>query len=137
MARDAYHMAVRHALEKQSWTITHDPYELNFGSSDYKIDLGAENLFAAEQGDKFIAVEIKSFLGRSLTHQLHEAVGQYFNYRVLLEKADAKRIIFLAVPDVVYNRLFSLPFARLIQEKMQLKLLVFSPETEEVVQWIE
>ena len=28
MARDIYHKAVRHALEQDGWTITHDPYPL-------------------------------------------------------------------------------------------------------------
>ncbi len=27
-AKDKYHQQVRHALEKEGWTITHDPYML-------------------------------------------------------------------------------------------------------------
>jgi len=29
-AKDKFHLAARHALEKDGWTITHDPYVLNF-----------------------------------------------------------------------------------------------------------
>jgi hypothetical protein len=28
MAKDIYHQAVRNALEKEGWTITHDPFRI-------------------------------------------------------------------------------------------------------------
>ncbi|TYQ24850.1 hypothetical protein PseudUWO311_17705 [Pseudanabaena sp. UWO311] len=31
MAKDLYHDHVKHALEKDGWEITHDPYELRVG----------------------------------------------------------------------------------------------------------
>ena len=31
MARDKYHAQVRIALEKEGWTITHDPYFIRLG----------------------------------------------------------------------------------------------------------
>jgi len=62
MAKDLYHNAVRHGLERKGWTITHDPLEIDFGEVLLKIDLGAEQLIAAEKQDEKIAVEIKSFL---------------------------------------------------------------------------
>ena len=61
MARDKYHSVVRVALEKAGWTITDDPFVINVGTTDLQIDLGAERLLAAEQGNERIAVEIKVF----------------------------------------------------------------------------
>lgn len=42
-----YHKVVRHALEKEGWTITHDPLKLDAQGHNIKIDLGAEKLIAA------------------------------------------------------------------------------------------
>lgn len=70
MAKDIYHNAVRTALEKDGWTITHDPYNIVEKDSniDYEIDLGAEKLLGAERGAEKIAVEVKSFLKTSIAH---------------------------------------------------------------------
>ena len=43
---DIYHDAVRHALEKDGWTITHDPLTVSVGGRDVYVDLGL--VFAAE-----------------------------------------------------------------------------------------
>jgi hypothetical protein len=60
-ARDKFHAAVRIALEKQQWKITDDPLQLEVGGTKFEIDLGAEQLLAAEKGEEKIAVEIKTF----------------------------------------------------------------------------
>src|SRR3954463_401373 len=64
-AKDHYHDCVKNALIKDGWVITHDPLRLPWGKKDLYVDLGAEQLLAAEKGEVRIAVEIKSFLGRS------------------------------------------------------------------------
>jgi hypothetical protein len=75
-ARDIYHNAVRNALIKDGWKITHDPYPLSFGFRDVFVDIGAERLIAAERGSEKIAVEIKTFLGASEIRDFELAVGQ-------------------------------------------------------------
>ena len=86
-ARDQYHQTVRQALEKDGWTITHDPYRLKLARKKYLyIDLGAEQLIAAEKDIQKIAVEIKSFRSASDMKDLEEAVGQFVLYEHLLKK---------------------------------------------------
>jgi hypothetical protein len=41
-ARDLFHNAVRNALQKEGWNITHDPLTIKFGKDKLSIDLGAE-----------------------------------------------------------------------------------------------
>ena len=53
-ARDVYHAAVRAALIKDGWTITHDPYTMTFGQRAVFVDLGAERVIAAEKGSEEI-----------------------------------------------------------------------------------
>jgi len=62
-AKDLFHDCVRHALIHDGWTITHDPLRLNWGGKDLYVDLGAEQLMAAEKSGQRIAVEVKSFVG--------------------------------------------------------------------------
>jgi len=76
-AKDIYHDTVRNALLKDGWTITDDPLRLVYGRQDVFVDLGAEKLIAAEKGSRKIAVEIKSFSGRSEVADLEKALGQY------------------------------------------------------------
>lgn len=40
-ARDLFHEAVKNALKKEEWVITHDPLEIQFEEVKLKIDLGA------------------------------------------------------------------------------------------------
>ena len=68
--RDVYHTAVRNALVKDGWIITHDPYTFTFGLRNLFVDLGAEWPIAAEKGGRKIAVEIKSFGSPSEVHDL-------------------------------------------------------------------
>jgi hypothetical protein len=65
--------------------VTDDPLELELEEITVKIDLGAERLIAAERGEEKIAVEIKSFIGTSAINDFHTALGQFLNYRIMLE----------------------------------------------------
>lgn len=48
-ARDVFHDAVIHALEREEWQITHDPYLIYYELGKMYIDLGAEKVLAAEK----------------------------------------------------------------------------------------
>src|SRR5437899_10425944 len=80
-AKDIYHDDVRSALIKDGWTITDDPFRLRWGKKDYYVDLGAEEVIAAEMSGRRIAVEVKSFVGPSIVDDMEKALGQYLIYR--------------------------------------------------------
>jgi hypothetical protein len=134
-ARDVFHDAVKNALVKDGWTITHDPLALSFGGVDLYIDLGAEKVIAAEREGQRIAVEIKSFSGPSLVSDFHTALGQFLNYRLALEVQDPERHLYLAVPFDAHTTFFTLPFAQSAIHRYQLKLLVYDGQSEEITQW--
>jgi hypothetical protein len=73
-AKDLFHEAVRRALEKEQWVITDDPLKIEIGGAKLEIDLGAEQILAAERAGKKIAVEIKSFLSDSPITDYHAAL---------------------------------------------------------------
>ncbi|MGL4375427.1 MAG: XisH family protein [Microcoleaceae cyanobacterium] len=136
MAKDLFHDAVRRGLEKERWTVTDDPLELELEEITVKIDLGAERLIAAERGEEKIAVEIKSFIGTSAISDFHTALGQFLNYRIMLEVNEPDRLLYLAVPRETYQTFFQSRFAKIAIARHQLKLIVYEPITEEVIQWI-
>lgn len=136
-ARDSFHDTVKQALIADGWTITADPLRVPFLGIDMYIDLGAEKLIAAEKENKRIAVEIKSFRGTSFLAQFHMAVGQFVNYRVALESQEPDRMLYLAVPLDTFTSSFAMPFALAVQQRNEIRLIVFDPEKKAVTQWIE
>ncbi|MDY7023019.1 MAG: XisH family protein [Cyanobacteriota bacterium] len=135
-AKDKFHAVVRVALEKEQWKITDDPLRLEVGGTKFEIDLGAEQLLAAERGTEKIAVEIKTFLSDSLLTDYHIALGQFLNYRLALEISEPTRTLYLAVPVNAYETFFKREFAQISVEKYQLKLIIYNPIQEVIVQWI-
>ncbi|WP_017306518.1 XisH family protein [Spirulina subsalsa] len=135
-ARDIFHEAVKRALLKDRWQITDDPLELEWEEVTVKIDLAAERLIAAEREHEKIAVEIKSFISSSAISDFHTALGQFLNYRIMLEVNEPQRELYLAVPIDAYESFFQSRLAQVAVERNQVKLLVYDPVFEEVVQWI-
>lgn len=79
MAKDLFHTNVKTALEKDGWKITEDPLRVPIDGTHLEVDLAAEVVLGAERGGEKIAVEVKSFLGKSFMHNFHEAIGQYLD----------------------------------------------------------
>ncbi len=134
-ARDKVHEAVRRALTKAGWTITADPLVLPFRGQNVYIDLAADSPIGAEKDGRKIAVEIKGFLSPSPTADLQQAVGQYRLYRFLLARQDPERQVVLAVPTDVESGVLSESDCREFLEEEGVKLLVFDPQSEEIVAW--
>lgn len=106
-AKDTFHNAVKSALQKEGWLITHDPLYINFAEVEIYIDLGAERLLAAEKDGERIAVEIKTFLKPSAVSEFHTVLGQFLNYRFALQAEDPGRILYLAIPIEIYETFFA------------------------------
>ena len=135
-ARDIYHSAVKNALVKDGWTITHDPLRLRLrrGKSLF-VDLGAERLLAAERGPEKIAVEVKSFVRASDMKDLEDAVGQFVLYAQLLKRYEPERVLHLAVPEAIRRSVFEEEAGEVLLEDGIIRLFSFDPEQEVIVQW--
>ncbi len=136
MARDLIHNLVKTALQKADWHITHDPYPLKVGGFDMEVDLGAENLVAAERGMERIAVEIKTFSGMSKVYDFHLAVGQFVDYRIALQEKEPDRQLYLAITEDIFDELFQRPFVQTVIQTLGLKLIVVNISQTEITQWI-
>ena len=135
-SRDAYHDAVKQALIKDGWTITNDPLHLKWGRKDMYIDLGASQLLAAQKQERKIAVEVKTFSGRSELDDLEKALGQYILYFDVLTELEPERILYLALPIWAYESLFEEPLGQLLLRNDRLRLIVFDPNQEAIEKWL-
>ena len=77
---DKYHEAVKNALIKDGWTITDDPFTIDFEDATLFADLAAERTIAAQKENEQIAVEIKMFGSKSAYDDLEKAFGQYLRF---------------------------------------------------------
>lgn len=134
-ARDRYHAAVRKALEKDGWTITHDPFTLSVGRRAVFVDIGAERVLAAEKSGDKIAVEVKVFAGASDLRDLENAVGQYIVYDYALRELEPDRNLFLAVPLEAFEGILSEEIAAGVIAGARIAVLVFDPREEVIVRW--
>ncbi len=134
---DAYHDSVRNALEKDGWTVTHDPFTIRLEDVKFYVDLAAEKVIETNEETRKVAIEIKVFGGLSFLNEFEKAVGQYLIYRQFLDELFPERILFLAVSAAVFEESFSLPSIQAVVARQEIKLLVFNPETEEITKWIE
>ena len=135
-ASDKIHNAVKNALIKDGWTITADPYVINYQDARLFADFGAERILAAERGADKIVVEGKSFISPSLLHDFQVALGQFLFYQGLLALTAPERKLYLAVTNQVHEAVFSRPSVQVILEEHPMPMLVIDADTEEVVQWI-
>jgi hypothetical protein len=135
MARDKYHREVREALEKEGWTITHDPYKIMIGRRRGYIDLGAE-IIGAEKDNEKIAVEIKSFIGVSDLDQFEDALGQFMVYLFALKKIEEDRVLYLAIPREFYTNFFSDPFFVEMCVFYKVKIVVYDELKSSIKEWI-
>ncbi|MDW8213224.1 MAG: XisH family protein [Roseiflexaceae bacterium] len=138
-ARDIYHKAVKAALVADGWTITHDPYRIEYGGKDAYVDLGAERqqglLLAAERGTTTIAVEIKTFTGSSILTDLQQAIGQYVLYRTWMRQIDPQRLLCLAVDMETATNVFAQEFGRIVADDVHLHLIIVDIEAERIREW--
>jgi len=130
-----HHGAVRRALKADGWTVTHDPYTLAIGSQNVFVDLGAERMIAAMRGSERIAVEVKSFIGRSSVADLEQALGQYLLSRVLLTRQEPERTLFLAVPLSAYDGVLSSALGNVVVEEYDVRLLVVDVDNVRIERW--
>ncbi|MCI0691505.1 XisH family protein [candidate division KSB1 bacterium] len=143
--RDILHDVVKQALVKSGWEITDDPYRIHYGERFLYVDLGGEvsthspdkgQIVGAQRQGRQIAVEIKEFRGSSAIVDLEHAIGQYVLYRLLLNKTDPDRTLYLAVIDEIYADIFSEPIGEVVIKELPLQLIVIDSKRTEVQKWI-
>ena len=58
------------------------------------------------------------------------------SYRIALKAEEPERMLYLAVPNDIYQTFFKLEFAQVAMRDYQLKLIVYQTDREGSLQWI-
>ena len=135
-AEDKVHQPVRNALIKEGWTITAEPYLIDVEGEFLYADIGAERILEDKKVQAII-VEVKSFRERSLIHALEEAWGQYQIYRRILSVLKPDYKVYLALPQVAYERLQKRRTFNILMQFKEVSLIVVNIDEEKIVLWIE
>lgn len=132
-AKDRYHDTVVRALVKAGWSIVDEQVKVEIARRRLWIDIHAQ------QSDLQLAilVEVKGFENSpSPIEELAKAVGQYLIYQTALSAVDIKFPRYLAVPQSAYQGILSEPIGQSIVKQIDMRLLIFDPIQEEIIQWI-
>ncbi len=90
----------------------------------------------ATKAKRKIAVEVKSFVGRSQIRDLQQAVGQYTLYLDVMSEVEPDRELYLAIHEEVFTDLSYEPIGQLLLKKQRLKLIVFNRHAEVILEWL-
>jgi hypothetical protein len=131
-ARDRFHDTVKRALIKDDWDILDEQFYLNAPNRRLWIDLRAQK----ETENRIILVEVKSFLNiDSEVEYLAQAMGKYRLYQLVLRRLNITYPLYLAVPRTALQGILGEPIGRDFVADMDVKLLIFDPEREEIWRW--
>lgn len=136
MARDKIHQIVKNALIKDDWTITDDPYTIEYKEITLFADLGAEKMFSAERDGRKIVVEIKSFTSISKVQDLKLALGQYKLYNVFLRRTSPEHKLYLAVGADVFEDFFTGEAIDLALEELEISIIIVNLDEELITRWV-
>lgn len=137
MRKDAIHDPIKQALINDDWTIIREHHRLSYKEVRLGVDISAKKTIIAEQDERKILIEVKSFSGRSFIQQLQAAIGQYRVYRdvIIFNQLDFE--LYLGISEDVYTLFFTRPGTQDLINANQIKLLVVDIENEKVIQWIK
>lgn len=62
-------------------------------------------------------------------------LGQYHVYRLILAQDDPQRHLYLAIAESTYAGIFCEPLGQLILHERSMRIMVFDPSQEAIVQW--
>ena len=58
------------------------------------------------------------------------------NYQIGMDAQEPDRILYVAIPELSYNKLADQEFFRRIIKKVNLRIIVFSPDNQNIVAWV-
>lgn len=81
-------------------------------------------------------VEVKGFENMpSPVEYLASAIGKYALYTASLAWAEIESPLYMAVPLHAYETIFAETIGQLVIQKESIKLIIFDPIREEIIEW--
>jgi hypothetical protein len=134
--QDLYHDIVRDALRKDGWRITHTALQLKARETSSAGELWEGPWLIADKDERKVAVAVDSFVGRSSPADVIQTWRRLGLSRHQLHALDSDRVVCLAVRQATYSACFGGIEGDLLLEKEHMRLIVFDPRAEVIVQWV-
>jgi hypothetical protein len=132
-AKDRYHDTVVRALTKGGWTVTAQQVAVAVPGRRLWIDLRA--VMASDS--LVVLIEVKGFEKMpSPVDYLASVVGQYVLYRAALDLVGLSTPLYLAVPVAAYEGILGETLGKQAVETAGIRIMLFDPIMEEIIQWI-
>ncbi|MEO8609978.1 MAG: element excision factor XisH family protein [Chloroflexota bacterium] len=134
-AFDQCHDQVARAIQKEGWQIEDEPFRLlvppRVGFVDLRVSRGQNGHF-----EQLMLIEVKCFPDEdSTTRDLYVSIGQDLVYRAMIAELDLPEVLYLAVPQPIFETIFDQSVMWVINES-KIRLVIVNLETETIVQWI-
>jgi hypothetical protein len=132
-AKDRHHDTVVRALMKAGWTIVAEQVALTMPTRRVWIDIRASK----DVGNIAILVEVKGFerLASPVAY-LRETIGQCVLYQTILDYAEVRDTLYLAVPEAALSGILGEEVGRHALERAHVHVILFDPGREEITRWI-
>ncbi len=133
-AKDRHHDVVVRALQKTGWTLISEQVAIILEGRRLWIDIRAQR----ESDTRAILIEVKGFENLpSPVEYLASATGKYTLYRTALDYLRIELPLYMAVPSGAYHGILSEVIGKETLKRSGVKLIVFDPDHEEIVAWID
>lgn len=133
-AKDRHHDAVIRVLQKANWTLISEQVAIIIEGRRLWIDIQASK----ESENLVILIEVKGFEATpSPVEYLANATGKYTLYQTALDYLKIDLPLYMAVPVAAYRGILSEEIGKQTLKRNDVRLLIFDPEREEIVTWIE
>lgn len=80
-------------------------------------------------------MEVKRFVHISILHDFLLVVGQYYVYSKILLKNDPERMLFVALPDFVHNRIIKFEWAQEVTSDLRMKFILYDTNLKIITAW--
>lgn len=64
-------------------------------------------------------------------------LGQFLSYTLAMDELHPEHILYLAVPLDTFDDFFRLEFGQLAIQRYRLRRIVYDPERQEIVEWLD
>ena len=133
-AKDRYHDTVVRALRKSDWTLISEQIAIVMEGRRLWIDIRASR----ESENLAVLIEVKGFETMpSPVEYLASATGKYSLYQAALDYLNIELPLYMAVPIAAYRGILSEEIGKQTLSRSGVRLMVFDPEHEEIVTWVD
>jgi hypothetical protein len=132
---DRYHQIVLRCLQKAGWSITQEQVYISIGLQNETNRRLFIDIEAQRDDNQLVLVEVKG-LERSPVHELMGLLGQYLIYQLALDYLSIDIPLYIALPQAAYQDIIQHILGQEMLARYPIPLLVFDPNTEEIVQWM-